>query len=88
MICSVLTGRVKQLSARLDGLLEEEQKVPVDPHKDDFSMLESYKQFMPPELQSQFDRATSRVPTPDNDERPGSPSAHGADESTVGGSRV
>lgn len=46
------------MSDRMNGVAQQEKNAPYDPHKDDLSKLEVYKQYMP---QSLRDRLTAEA---------------------------
>lgn len=54
-ICAILTERVKSYVARLDGDVSDEEPEE-DPHKDDLSALEAYKEFLPTDLRARLEQ--------------------------------
>jgi len=64
-----LTGRVKDHIAQLDGDMEE-KKIEQDPHKDDLSSLEAYKQYLPKDMQDKLAELLSHRETHEDEDVP------------------
>jgi hypothetical protein len=57
MLCQILTQRVKVYATSTEGQTEEAK--PEDKYADDVSILESYRSFLPPDMQHSLDNQKS-----------------------------